>query len=388
MLNQEQQIIEQIKKANNILVTFNKTWNGDAVASALAIFLFLKKMDKNVTVAAEKFDQGQIFSFLPAYDRIGHSLSNLRKFIISLDTTNTQVDKVKYSTKNNILEFAITPRDGFFSSDDVKSFAGDFKYDLVIVVDTPDLESLGQIYETDADFFYQVPIINIDHHSNNEEFGQINYVDLTSVATAEIIFRLIENYSRDLIDEDVATCLLAGIISKTRSFKTQNITPRALNISSQLISIGARHEDIINQFYRSRPLNVFQLWGRVLARISSTPDNQMVWSILSSQDFAKTGTNENDLEEVIDELIVKIPQAKIIIIIYEMEERLALTGEIIKATKALIYTLKNINALDLVKDWNPVGTKNLAKIVIPKNLDEAEKEISETIQKNISKLQL
>ena len=82
MLTQEQQIFEQINKASNILITFKKTWNGDAVASALALFLFLKKMGKTVEVAAEKFSLDKLYSFLPDYAEIKHELSNLRKFII------------------------------------------------------------------------------------------------------------------------------------------------------------------------------------------------------------------------------------------------------------------------------------------------------------------
>ncbi|MDP2766656.1 MAG: hypothetical protein Q8O41_04275 [Candidatus Methanoperedens sp.] len=96
MLTQEQQIFEQIKKANNILITFRKTWNGDSVASGLAMFLFLKKLGKEVNIAAEKFDSGRLFSFLPAYNEIKNSIDNLRKFIISLDITNTKVDQIKY----------------------------------------------------------------------------------------------------------------------------------------------------------------------------------------------------------------------------------------------------------------------------------------------------
>ena len=109
--------------------------------------------------------------------------------------------------------------------------------------------------------------------------------------------------------------------------------------------------------------------------------------MLTGLDFNKTNTNEEDLNEVIDELIVNIPQAKIILIIYEMENK-AKDGKIQKVTKALVHTTKNINSLDLVKEWNPVGNKNLAKIIIPKKLAEAEKEISESIKKNIDKLSL
>ena len=82
----------------------------------------------------------------------------------------------------------------------------------------------------------------------------------------KILFNLITDYSRDLVDEDIATCLLAGLIAKTKSFKTQNITPQSLAISSQLLAMGAKREEIVNKLYRSRSLNVLKLWGRVLAR--------------------------------------------------------------------------------------------------------------------------
>lgn len=380
MLTPEQQIFEQIKKAKNILVTFNKVWNGDTVASALALYNYLIKLEKNVEIAAEKFDQGKLYNFLPNYRCINHSLDNLRKFIISLDITNTKVDKIKYKIEDNVLDFIISPKDGFFTNDDIKSRSGDFKYDLVITLDTPDLESLGTIYDNDTEFFYKVPIINIDHHSDNEEFGQINHINLTSIATAEILFDLFNKYNKNNIDEDIATCLLAGIISKTKSFKTQNITPQVLSISSELISLGARREEIVNHLYRSRSLNVLKLWGRVLARLTSDLDHSFVCSVLSNVDFTKTGTTENDLNEVIDELIISIPQAKIITLLYETSEN----GK--NKTNALIYSVKNINSLNLVKRWNPEGTKYIAKITVPMNLNQAEKDVISVIKENMSKL--
>lgn len=382
MLTQEQQIFEQIKKANNILITFNRTWNGDAVASGLAFFLLLKKMKKNVEIVAEKFDKSDLFNFLPGYSSIQNSLDNLRKFIISLDITNTKVDKIKYKIEDNTLNFVVSPKDGFFTQEDIRSKSGEFKYDLIITIDTPDLESLGSIYDSDTEFFYEVPIINIDHSSSNEEFGQINYVELTSIATSEILFNLFTGFSRDLLDEHIATCLLAGIISKTRSFKTQNITPQALSVSSQLISMGARREEIVGRLYRSRSLNVLKLWGRVLARLTSALENKLVWSVLTDMDFSKTGTGEDDLNEVIDELIVNIPQAKVILLVYEKvkDEK--------RSTKAIIHSMKNINSLNLVKKWNPVGTKSLAKFSVEKPIQEAEKEIIDTVKETLNKISL
>ncbi len=389
MLTQEQQIFEQIKKASNILITFKKTWNGDSVASALALFLFLKKMDKNVDVVAEKFSLDKLYSFLPGYAEINHELDNLRKFIISLDITNTKVSQIKYKQEENQLNFIISPKDGFFSSSDITSGASGFKYDLIIAVDTPDLESLGRIYDNDTEFFYQTPIINIDHNSTNEGFGQINFIELTAVSTSEIVFSLFESFGRDLMDEDIATCLLTGMIAETKSFKTNNVTPRALLTASQLMSLGARREEIVNYLYRSKSINVLKLWGRVLARLSSSLDNKLVWSTLSSSDFSKTNSAEKDLTDVIDELIVSIPQAKIIAIIYEnkiISEEPA--DEPVEKTNLLLYSIKNIDSLNLIKEFNPIGTKTLARAIVNLPIIEAEKTIINAIQDKLNKLPL
>lgn len=386
MRTQEQQIFEQVKKAQNILITFDKVWSGDAVSSALALALYLKKLNKNVEIAAEQFENGKLYKFLPSFDKIQNKLNNLRKFIISLDITNAKVDKIKYKIEDDVLDFIISPKDGFFTQDDIKTRSGSFKYDLIITLDTPDLEALGTIYDNDTEFFYQVPIINIDHHSNNEEYGQINHVELTSIATSEILFNLFNAYNEKNINEDIATCLLAGIISKTKSFKTQNITPQALSISSQLISMGARREEIVNKLYRSRSMNVLKIWGRVLARLSGELDDSLVWSTLTKIDFEKTNTSENDLNEVIDELIINIPQAKIVAMFFETEKIDKKTGNREKRSNAIIYSIKNINSLNLVKKWEPVGTKGLAKISSKKNVQELEKEVINYIKENLKKL--
>ena len=389
MLTQEQQIFEQIKKASNILITFKKTWSGDAVASALAMYLLLKKMDKQVEVVAEKFSLDKLYSFLPGYTEIKNSLLNLRKFIISLDIANTKVSQIKYKQEESKLNFIISPKDGFFTESDITSGASGFKYDLIIVLGTPDLESLGRIYDNDTEFFYQTPIINIDHNSTNEEFGQINFIELTAVSTSEIVFSLFESFGRDLIDENIATCLLTGLIAETKSFKTNNVTPRALMAASALMSLGARREEIVNNLYRSKSLNVLKLWGRVLARLSSTLDNKLIWSTLSAADFLKTSSTEKDLTDVIDELIISIPQAKVIAIIYENQNEAA-SPPVQPSNQAnlLLYTIKNLDSLSLAKEFNPSGTKSLSRAVINLPIAEAEKNIITAIQEKLNKLPL
>ena len=182
MLNLEEQINKQLQKANNILIVFNSDWEGDAIASSLALFLFLKKINKNVDIAAaknsfiapEKNDK-HLWQFLPSFQSITHTLVNLRKFIVSLNIKQASISQIKYSVEGEKLNFIIAPEKGWFKPEDVSSHFSGFKYDLIFCVDSPDLESLGSIYDNNVEFFHKTPIINIDHQADNEEYGQINY---------------------------------------------------------------------------------------------------------------------------------------------------------------------------------------------------------------------
>jgi len=377
MLTQEQQIFDRIKKAENILITFDKNWRGDSVASALAFLLFLRKMEKQVDIVADKPTLTKELSFLPDYSIIGNKLKNIRKFIIKLDTTNGKIGKVKYHKEENHLEFIIFPETGFFKAENISTRAGEFKYDLIIALDTPDLESLGPIFEDNADFFYNVPIINIDHNPRNENFGQINLIDINALSTTEILFHLFSNYSKDYIDAGIATCLLAGIITKTKNFKTQNITPQVLSTSSELVALGGDREKIVGHLYRSRQLHVLKLWGRILAGLKSDLENKLIWTVLTEEDFTNTNTDENDLPEVVEELITNIPQANIVVIIYEINEN---------DVNALIFSVKNIDVLSLVKKWHAEGTKTLTKINFRKKIEEIEGELLPVLKENIQRI--
>lgn len=361
MLNLEQQIYKQIEKSKNILIIFAIDREGDSIASALALFLFLKKQEYEVALVCPGLEETKhSFSFLPAYSQIQNKLDNLRRFIVSVDISKAKVNQVKYLVDNNVLNFIISPSEGWFKPEDVSSKAGEFKYDLIITIGTSDLESLGKIYDQNVEFFYKTAIINIDHRANNEEFGQINLIDLNAVAISEILFYLLKNYKPELINEEIATCLLAGIIQKTKNFKTSNLTPRTLLTTSQLISIGANREDIINHLYRSRDLATLKLWGRVLNNLHSENNEELIWSKLNQQDFKDTNSSPESLIDIIDELIMNVPSAKLVAILCENSPI---------STRVFIYSLKNINALEIIQKFKPQGTIKAASALLEKNIE-------------------
>lgn len=375
MLNTQEQFFKQIEKCERPLIVFSADWTGDSVASALALFLLLKKLKKDAEIAAAPSAKAPVWSFLPETGEIKNSLDNLRKFVISLDISQTKVNQIKYAIEDKTLNFIISPESGWFKPEDISTSDSGFKYDLIISIGATDLESLGQIYDSNVEFFYKTSIINIDCQAGNEEFGQINLIDINSAAIAENLFNLFQKEQMDLLDEDIATCLLAGIISGTKNFRTPNLTPRTLLTTSKLISLGGRREQIIDRLYHSRNFKTLKLWGKVLNNLNTSLNGQIVWSILKREDFKDAEALEDSLLDIIDELIVNIPEAKIITIIFENPNN--------SQNKILLYSIKNINALDALKEYSPSGNFKTAQAELPGEIGEVSQKYLEDLEKKI-----
>lgn len=376
-----EQMKHAIEDATSILITFNRAWPGDAVASALALRLWLLQLGKKVAIAAEKPSSAASFSFLPGFSHISSELDNLRKFIISLDITNTKVSEIEYKVEDNKLDFIISPKKGFFAHEDISSRASGFAYDLIICLSTPDFESLGWIYDQDTQFFFETTVVNIDHHAANDNFGQINIVNLNTVACSEIIYNFLQE-NKVALNADIATCLLAGLISETKSFKTANVTPTTLNMASDLVSLGGRREEIINVLYRSRQLNVLKLWGMILTNLQSRLENRLIWSSVKSEDFITTETKPEQISDVVDELIVSLPQANIIILGYEKQDE----NGVIKS-EAIIHSVKNFDALFLAQPFKATGSAHEARVMLNGNLEQDLSKLIAAVEEKVRRLE-
>lgn len=324
-LTPKQQTTEQIKAAERILVLTHISPDGDALGSLLAFYLILKKLGKDVTAVVPEQLPG-VFGFLPKTQEITQSFSGTKDFIITIDTSKTRVDRLGYKhvPEENKLNIVVTPQSGSFKSEDVSFAYGAYKYDLIIVLDSPDLERLGPLYDSQTSLFYETPVINIDHHPGNDFFGKINWVDLTATSTAEILVSLMESLAREkpLLDEDIATALLTGIITDTGSFQNANTTPKSLTVAAQLVAAGARQQEIIRHIFKTKPLSTLKLWGKVLESVQLDYDHRFIWAKVKKEDFALTGATESETSGVIDELLKSAPDVDFALLLAERQEGL------------------------------------------------------------------
>jgi len=317
-LEQIRQITEQSKK---ILIATHRKPDGDGIGSALALFRFLQKIGKTATLVCGD-PIPDVYEFLPQVDQFEQSFSANRDLILTLDCAKTEVSKLKYSLDGDKMNIIITPKRGGFLKEDVKFSYGESEYDLIFVLDVADLPQLGEVYTENVDFFYHTPVINIDHHISNTKFGKVNYVDPSASSTAEIMPRIFENISKDkdLMDPDIATALLTGIITDTGSFQNPNTSPLSFEVAADLLEVGGRQQEIIRKIYKTKRLSTLKLWGKILSKIHYDNTYKIVWSSISKDDLLSSGANQDESGGIIDELLSNAPDSEIILLFKEFED--------------------------------------------------------------------
>ena len=322
-LSPKQQVVDILKTSQRILILSHKNPDGDCVGSLLALTLTLKKMGKEVTTVCADAPSA-VFDYMPDTKLIENVFTGNRDFVISLETKDIQAQKIMYKTVGDKLDIIITPKNGKFTSEMLSSSDGGFHYDAVIALDCTDIERIGAPYEQNPQIFFEVPVVNIDHHAGNDFFGKINLVDMTATSTAEILVSLIESLSGDakFIDEEIATALLTGIITDTNSFQNTNTTPKSLTVAAQLVASGARQQDIIKYIYKTRPLSTLKLWGRALTNLSEEKTANFVWTTLSAQDFTDVGALASESAGVIDELLKTASGVDFVLLLSEKNNEL------------------------------------------------------------------
>ena len=294
-LTPKQQVLNLIDKSKNILLLTHAKADADGLGAMLSMYLVLKELGKDVT-AATNDPTGESLSFLPSISIVQNSLSSGKDFIITVDVSKTPLAKIRYSLDaENRMNIIVTPKSGAYSKEDIIFRPGGAQYDLIMTFDTGNLEHLGPLYDQNAEMFFTVPVINVDHHASNTNFGRVNLVDIVSASATEVVYDLLKDaeahYQKKFITADIATLLLAGIITDTGSFQHANTSPRSMETAAELLDKGARQQEIIRHIYKTKKLSTLKLWGIVLSKVQVDPIHRMVWSTISKEDLAEAGAD-------------------------------------------------------------------------------------------------
>ncbi|WP_448519413.1 DHH family phosphoesterase [Rhodoflexus sp.] len=142
----------------------------------------------------------------------------------------------------------------------------------------------------------------IDHHQDKKDFADFEYCRVSAAATAELIYEFIGLIgSHNDIDTDIASCIYAGILTDTGSFKYPATTAAIHRIVADLLETGIDHTAIHRNIYDTSTLDRLKLKGFALSeRLKVIPDLQTAYFILSKADLGRFRHQTGDTEGLVN----------------------------------------------------------------------------------------
>jgi phosphoesterase RecJ-like protein len=236
------QVLQQIQQRRHFLVTSHARPDGDAIGSTLALAQILRKMGKNAAVMLAD-PVPMLYHPLPGSEAIVHS---------------SQV-------------------------------SGD--YDAVIILECDSVQRT-RLRGLENQF-----LINIDHHVSSRPFANINWIDPSAVATAELIFRLAQA-AQVKITPEIATCLYTAVLTDTGAFCYAPTNACTFELAKFLVEHGADPGKIAQSVYFSSPMSKMCLLGAALSRLER--DGAITWMSVTRHDMERFGALDEDCEGLVN----------------------------------------------------------------------------------------
>ena len=225
------EIVQQVQKADSIVILTHESPDGDAIGSSLAMSLAMENFGKNVDVIIPEYPR--IFEFLPG-------AKNIKK------------------------------------ESDVKN------YDLAISLDCATFKRLAQ-----NEYFENAKTkVLIDHHGSNTMYGDLNFVNPASPACCEILAELFQYYNIE-ITKPIGTCILTGIITDTGGFKYASVTAETFEFAAELLQKGINVSDIYKKVLDTKTKANFELTKIVLDRTEFLEDGKVTFTYINNDDVKK-----------------------------------------------------------------------------------------------------
>lgn len=310
-------ILVEIKKAENIAIMAHEAPDGDAIGSSLAFVLALRNMGKNAfIVMKDEFPQN--FSYLPG-----------REYI-------------KYD-----LEFE--------------------EPDLAIVLDCPNIKRVNA--EARVYFEKAKVTVEIDHHTKNDMFADYNIVNHVSPATAQILVSSFE-YLNIEITKEIGECLLTGIITDTNGFRNTNVTVESFEFASWALENGINLPKIYKQAMMTMTRSKFEAQKLAMNRMEFFEDGKIAFTYLTKADDEAINIKAGEHDGIV-EIGKSIEGVEVSIFLYEKE----------KGFKASLRSNEYVNVSEVCLTFGGGGHIKAAATTLNMTFDEAKSAIISEVAK-------
>ncbi|MDE2480705.1 MAG: bifunctional oligoribonuclease/PAP phosphatase NrnA [bacterium] len=144
-------------------------------------------------------------------------------------------------------------------------------------------------------------MLDIDHHLGNSHFGAFNYVIPSECSTGTTVMHLLRGLGVE-VDKAIATCILTTIMTDTGGFMHSNTSPEVLELSAELMRLGADKEQITEEIFANKRVAATRLLGRIVDEMQFAHDGRYCWSHVDDAMLAQTGADGEDTEDIVNTL--------------------------------------------------------------------------------------
>jgi len=187
-------------------------------------------------------------------------------------------------------------------------------FDCVIATDCASFERLGTV----GDFIKERRVfINIDHHTSNTRYADINWIAGRAPSTGELIYRLLAcaNWA---ITPEIADCLFTAVSTDTGSFQYASTRPSTYYVGGKLVERGADLAKVSNEVYQSYHLARVRLMQHMFNKFRLAHENRTAYFWLKKRDYTRTGAGPDDSEGLIDH--IRAIEPVVVAIVFEEVE--------------------------------------------------------------------
>ncbi len=185
--------------------------------------------------------------------------------------------------------------------------------EVLVALDTGSVGRLGPLADRVA---AAGAVVVVDHHVSNPGFGTVNVIDAEAEATALVVLRLLDELGVEL-DEPVARCVYAGLVTDTRSFRHARAATH--EVAARLLAAGVDAEGVARPLMDSHPFGYLGMLARVLARAELEPGAAgglgFVHAVVTLEDAA--GLRPEEVESVVD-LVRTTAEAEVAAVLKEL----------------------------------------------------------------------
>jgi phosphoesterase RecJ-like protein len=174
---------------------------------------------------------------------------------------------------------------------------------LVIFFDVGNMERSGSAVRHIAS---HATIINVDHHTSNSMFGDLNIIDPSppdgdASAVGQTVLKMLDRFDYP-VSASIATNLYTALMTDTGGFRHENTTARALDDAARLARAGADPGHIATMVYKSRPLTTLKLSALAIATMQVEQDGRLAWANVTRSMLREARAVMAESEGIIDTL--------------------------------------------------------------------------------------